>query len=123
MIRTLLFVAGYGFALDTTRVFDLGFSDVEFYLGAANLGHGDEAAYGLETVFGIGLVERFGLAVGTVWESNYELAGKTAALGVNWVFSDTGELITEVGWDNDTEEDSYHAVAGMIFTLPVGGGE
>jgi len=243
LVISALLLSAHSFALDTTEVFDSGFSDVEFYLGAANLGHGDEAVYGLETVFGIGLVERFGLAVGSVWESSYDLfgslgelsvsllgtpvdtemfdldlwagvadapsddgllgasaggeinvdfkpagvylrpefaweqtlvevedeesgeaepsygmlyavdavagayvniggsiqvfveyansferaedeyedAGRTAAVGVNWAFSESGELVTEVGWDNDTEEDSYHAGIGLIFALPIGG--
>lgn len=50
-------------------------------------------------------------------KDDYEDVGKYFAVGLNWAFLETTELITEVGWSTDNEEDSYFASIGFIFAV------
>ncbi len=62
-------------AADTTEPFDVGASDVDFYVGFDGVGQpSGEKALSNEIMLGYGIVDRLSASIGTVLESNEQLA-------------------------------------------------
>ncbi len=69
-------------AVDTTEPFDVGATDVEFYLGAEGLGKGDyEKTLFSEMVLGYGLMDNFSAYFGVSAQSNEALGDGSGSLG------------------------------------------
>ena len=140
---SLLLLAGPVRAADTTEPFDLGFSDVDFYLSGEGFGlEEDERSHGAELMLGYGLASRLSGHLGVAMNSDSHLLSASTELsfglygtvldGENFdldlflAFGASGEGLDEVSvspafelnWDAEPELDFWglYTRGGMTMT-------
>ena len=83
LLLAALLLAGPGHAADTIETFDVGATDLEFYVGLDGLGpRGQDRTLSTEVVAGFGIVDGLSLYLATALEANHRFVDGSAGLGV-----------------------------------------